>query len=191
MAPDPCLQSLPCPLVAPLGTEGARRFSWSPLVSRLSHHFVSDHGTESCPPQHAHISAFSSLSWRGSILGKTNWIYAAKPSGLLEVQQDPFFPCLVQHPPHWFVGCKEQPVTHQCWLLTPGKGRGSWWHPEKLPWSCSVPEICTQSLPATLQVKGSKKCQMQADEEHKPTAPGLLIDLITDQASKQGQVIAK
>lgn len=52
-------------------------------------------------------------------------------------------------------------------------------------------EICTQSVPATLQVKEGKKCQIQADEEHKHTAPALLIDVITDQASKQGQVIAK
>lgn len=38
--------------------------------------------------------------------------------------------------------------------------------------------------------QGKQKCHMQTDE-YKPTATDLLIDLIIDQTSKQGQVIVK
>lgn len=39
--------------------------------------------------------------------------------------------------------------------------------------------------------QGKQECHMQADEEYKYTVSDLLIDLIIDQTSKQGQAIVK
>lgn len=55
---------------------------------------------------------------------------------------------------------------------------------------CSIKNLhfkCTSYIAG----QGKQKCHMQADEEYKYTASDLLIDLTTDQTSKQGQAIVK